>query len=104
MPKIKKALIIISVIVLVIALAITAFLIADEKLSRADWDGYYIKFDGHVYQPVSPMEIAPYTETWNIISKTKDRNWIIYEIEQYPGHEYIVARISWEAEVMKLIN
>ena len=38
MPKIKKALIIISVIVLVIALAITAFLIADEKLSRADWD------------------------------------------------------------------
>ena len=41
-------------------------------------------------------------ETWKVICKTKDGSRTIYEIKEYPDHEYVAARSAWEGRVLKL--
>lgn len=41
---------------------------------------------------------------WRIVCKTKDKVWTIYEIEQYPNHEFVVAQAAWEGRVIKRIG
>ena len=38
------------------------------------------------------------------ICKTKDGSWTIYEIKEYPDHEYVAARSAWEGRVLKLAD
>lgn len=34
----------------------------------------------------------------------EDVRWTIYVIEQYPSHEFLVARTAWEARVLKQVE
>lgn len=103
MIKKKKITIIISIILFIIIFIIIGLYIRNIKLSRAEY-GDKLEFDGKVYEEISYKEIEPYNETWKVVCKTTDGVWTIYEIEQYPEHEYLVARTSWEARVLKRIN
>ncbi len=88
----------------VFVLFTSALLIIDKKLRRAEqFDGGF-QLDGKVYEETSYTEIEPYNETYNVVCKTTDGDWTIYEIEQYPDHEYLVARMGWEACVIKLTD
>lgn len=104
MSRKKKAIIAVSITLSIIILIIAAFLIRDASLCTADYKGGKLEFDNHIYEEISYTEIAPYKETWKIVCKTKDKDWTIYEIEQYPNHEYVVARTAWEGRVLKLIQ
>ncbi len=93
-----------SIIILVIIGVILGLRIRDSNLRRAEYIGNKLSFDGKVYEETSYTEIQPYKETWKVVCKTTDGVWTVYEIEQYPNHEYLVARTSWEARVLKLTN
>ena len=104
MTKKKKVTMILSIIILVIIGVILGLRIRDSNLRRAEYTGNTLSFDGKVYEETSYTEIQPYKETWKVVCKTTDGVWTVYEIEQYPNHEYLVARTSWEARVLKLTN
>ncbi|MBQ5311402.1 MAG: hypothetical protein ILP19_05110 [Oscillospiraceae bacterium] len=100
----KKNVIILSAVILVITGVLSGLLIRENYLRRAEYTGTDICFDGKVYEEVSFNEIRPYKETWKVVCKTADGVWTVYEIEQYPDHEYLIARTSWEARVLKLTD
>ena len=101
MPKMKKAVFIISISAILIVV-ISVFAIRENKLRRAEYTGDEFRFDGLIYQEIDYREIEPYNETYSAVCKTTDGHWVLYEIEQYPYHEYLVARLGWEARVVKL--
>ena len=78
------------------------FFIWNMSLRRAEYDNGNLVFDEYTYKEISYKEIEPYQETWKVICKTKDESWTIYEIREYPDHEYVVARSAWEGRVLKL--
>ncbi len=104
MTKKKNVIIIISIILFAILFTVIGLWLRDSSLKRADYDGHNFEFDGKIYEEINYREIGPYKETWKVVCKTKDGVWTIYEIEQYPEHEYLVARTGWEASVLKQIN
>ena len=46
-------------------------------------------------------EIVPYKETYTLICRSADGDFDFYEIAEYPGREYIVERVFYEAEILK---
>lgn len=100
----KKKVIIIAIILFALISTAAEFYIRDSKLKRADYKNGKLVFDGKCYKEISYTEIGSYNETWKIVRKTTDGVWTIYEIEQYPEQEYLVARTSWEARVLKQVN
>lgn len=101
MTRAKKSASIIALILLFIGL-ITAFLILREnRLRRAEYKNGLLKYDNVVYEDADYREISPYEETYKVICKTTDGVWTIYEIAEFPNHEYVVARTGWEAGVLK---
>ena len=104
MAKKKKVIMIIGIIILVLIITAVGFRIRDSKLKRADYNNGKLSFDGKSYTEISYKEIEPYKETWKVVCKTTDGVWSVYEIEQYPNHEYLVARSGWEARVLKQVN
>ena len=101
MTKIKNALLIISVIILITAAVIVTLTLWDNSLKRADYafDGYII--DGKNYTWVNYRELGDYNETWHIVCKTTDGRWTFYEIDKFPNREYLVARCFYNAEVIE---
>lgn len=102
MSKKKKVIFIISAILLILIIVTIILLIVENKLRRAEYFEDEFRFDGLIYREVDYREIEPYDETYSAVCKTTDGAWILYEIKQYPNHEYLVARCGWEARVVKL--
>ena len=100
--KTKKRIIISGVVLFLCFSAILIFLVWNMSLRRAEYDNGTLVFDDYTYKEISYKEIEPYQETWKVICKTKDGSWTIYEIREYPDHEYVVARSAWEGRVLKL--
>ena len=101
MTKTRKILLIIlSVVVLLTA----GILIREKMLRRAEKTHGGYEFDGKQYEIIDFKEIEPYKETWSTVCKTADGVWTIYEIEEYPELDYVVARTSWQAEVLKRVS
>ena len=103
MSKKKKTMLIISVISLILIISAVILITVEVSLRKAEYNEDKIFFDGVIYQEISYSEIEPYDETYRIVCKTTDGIWTLYEIEQYPNHEYLVARTGWEARVVKLV-
>lgn len=99
--KTRKGLIISGVVFLSVIAAILVFAVWNMSLRRAEYGNGKLVFDDHVYTEISYKEIEPYHETWKVICKTKDGSWTVYEIKEYPGHEYVAARSAWEGRVLK---
>jgi hypothetical protein len=97
----KKRIIVSGFVILSIIAPLLAFLIWNMSLRRAEYGNGKLVFDDHVYMEISYKEIEPYKETWKVICKTKDGSWTIYEIKEYPDHEYVAARSAWEGRVFK---
>lgn len=57
-----------------------------------------------VYEEIDYKEISPYKETYNAVCRTIDGVCTLYEIEQYPDHEYLVARWGRDACVVKRVR
>lgn len=104
MSKNKKAFFIIISVLLILIAAIAILVLRENKLRRAEYIGDEFHFDGLIYREINYREIEPYSETYSVVCKTTDGQWILYEIEQYPNHEYLVARLGWEARVLKLLQ
>jgi hypothetical protein len=104
MMKKRKVITCVSIILSMIILLIIALHIRNVKLSRAKYFDGRLEFDNYIYEEINYEEIEPYKETWRIVCKTKDHAWTIYEIEEYPDLEYVVARSSWEARVLKRVS
>ena len=104
MPKKNKAIMAVSVILSSIILIIAVFSVREKILRRAEWTQGIFEFDGKTYEEIDYREIGQYEETWKVVCKTTDGVWTIYEIEQYPDQEYVVARTGWEASVCKLVE
>ena len=98
----KKRIIVSGVVLLSVIAALLTFVIWNMSLRRAEYDNGKLVFDDHVYTEISYKEIEPYKETWKVICKTKDGSWTIYEIKEYPDHEYVAARSAWEGRVLNL--
>lgn len=96
--KKKKLIITVSVI-----FAVVIFVTVREiNLRKAEYrDGSY-EFDGMIYEEIDYKVIEPYTETWNVICRTKDGSRTVYEIKEYPDREYAFARIGRDGCVIKL--
>lgn len=104
MTKKKKVIIFATTIISLVILLMIALHIRNVKLCRAEYTSGGLEFDNCIYEEISYEEIEPYKESWSTVCKTKDGVWTIYEIEEYPNLEYVVARTSWEARVLKRIN
>lgn len=102
--KQRKAIVIISILLFLVVFVLVISYIRNIRLNKAEYHGDTFKIDGKVYEDISYTEIEPYNETWKVVCKTTDGTWTIYEIEQYPNHEYLVARAAWEARVLKRIK
>ncbi len=100
----KKGIVIIFILLFVITFVLIGLYFINMRLCRAEHYGNTFEFDGKVYEEISYTEIKPYKETWKIVCKTTNGSWTIYEIEEYPGHEYLVARTAWEARVLKQVE
>lgn len=98
----KKGIIVLSAVLFSIIAVIIVFVLWNKSLKRAEYSNGKLVFDDHVYSEISYKEIEPYQETWKVICKTDDGAWTIYEIEDYPDHEYVVARSAWEGRVLRL--
>lgn len=98
----KKRIIVSGVVLLSVIAVLLTFVIWNMSLRRAEYGNGKLVFDDHVYTEISYKEIEPYKETWKVICKTKDGSWKIYEIKEYPDHEYVAARSAWEGRVLKL--
>jgi hypothetical protein len=97
MTKSRKIIVFLSMIIV----AAAALFIRNKMLCRAVYHGARLEFDGISYTETDYKEIEPYRETWNIVCKTDDGVWTVYEIDKFPGREYVVARTAWEARVLK---
>ncbi len=108
MSKKKKAIIAVSVILSSIILIISVFSVREKILRRAEWTQGTFEFDGKTYEEIDYCEMELYEKmyegAWNVVCKTTDGVWTIYEIEQYPNQEYVVARTGWEISVCKLVD
>lgn len=102
--KRRKGIVIISILLLITVFILIGLCIRNMRLCRAEHYGDTFQIDGKVYEEISYIEIEPYNETWKVVCKTTDGAWTIYEIEQYPEHEYLVARTAWEARVLKQVE
>ncbi len=100
----KKKIIVSGVVLVSIITAILVFAIWNMSIRRAEYGNGKLVFDDHVYTEISYKEIESYHETWKVICKTKDGSWTVYEIKEYPGHEYVVARSAWEGRVLELAD
>lgn len=97
-------LIVLSAAALVIISVILILTVRENVLRRAEFFGNGFQFDGMTYQEISFREIEPYTETYKAVCKTTDGAWTLYEIKEFPDREYLVARVGWEASVIKRIE
>ncbi len=104
MSKMKKVVFVVISVLLILIVAIAILVLRENKLRRAEYIGDEFHFDGLIYQEINYKEIEPYDETYSVVCKTTDGHWVLYEIEQYPNHEYLVARLGWEARVLKLLQ
>ncbi len=102
--KQRKETVIITILLLLSVFVLIGLYIRNIKLSRAENYGDTFRIDDKVYVEISYTEIEPYNETWKVVCKTTDGAWTIYEIEQYPEHEYLVARAAWEAKLLKWVK
>lgn len=100
----KKKIIVSGVVLVPIITAILVFAIWNMSIRRAEYGNGKFVLDDHVYTEISYKDIEPFQETWKVICKTKDGSWTVYEIEEYPGHEYVVARSAWEGRVLELTD
>ena len=98
----KKRIIVSGVVLVSVIAALLTFVICNMSLRRAEYSSGILVFDDHTYTEISYKEIGPYKETWKVICKTKDGSWTVYEIKEYPDHEYVAARSAWEGRVLKL--
>ncbi len=102
---VKTRKIIIIVLSATILLFIVGFFIIRENILRkAEYKGNEFRFDGIAYEEIDYKEIEPYKETYKVVCKTTDGDWTLYEIEEYPDCEYLVARCCFEARVIKKVN
>ena len=104
MAKKKKIITIAAITVLITAISALSYIFWDNSLKRADYtfDGYEI--DGAEYTAMGfrwQEEVGDYKETGNIVCKTTDGRWTLYEIDKFPNREYLVARCFYNAEVIK---
>lgn len=99
----KKVITIIVIILFILIFSAVGLYIRNSTLKRANYNNGELSFDGKSYIEIDYKEIGAYNETWKVVCKTTDGVWTVYEIEQYPEHEYIVARTSWEARVLKQV-
>ena len=98
LSKKKKLIITVSVIFA----AVLFVTVREVILRRAEYHNGRYEFDGMIYEETDTKEAEPYTETWNVICRTKDGSRTVYEIKEYPDGEYAVARIGWDGCVIKL--
>lgn len=99
--SVKKKLMILLSALAVIILAVT---VRELILRRADYHNGSLRFDGKTYEEVSSREIGPFTETWNTLCRTRDGRWSVYELDSFPGLEYVAARMGHEARILKLVS
>ena len=104
MTKKKKRLLVLLIIFFVIISITLVFIIRENILRRAEHTRDKYQFDGMLYEEIDYKEILPYKETYNVVCKTIDGGRVLYEIEQYPDHEYLVARCGWDACVVKRVR
>jgi len=102
--KKKKRITILATILFILISMIVGLYIRDRTLRRAEYYNGKLSFDEKTYIEIDYTEIEPYKETWKVVCKTTNGVWTVYEIEQYPNHEYLVIRTSWEARVLKQVN
>lgn len=96
----KKRIVLLVCIVLLAA----GTLIVSYNLSkcRATMTDKGLSFDGYTYHWVNYEEIGEYTETYHLICRTEFwGGYSVYEIKEFPDHEYVVVRSYWDAEVYK---
>ena len=104
LTKRGKALIIVTAVLLLLCSFLYCLRIRESKLRRAEYTPKGYKFDNMVYEAIDHKEIEPYEETSKVVCKTKDGVWTIYQIDKYPGLDYVVARTGWEACVLKRVE
>lgn len=104
MTKKKKMLLVLLIIFFVIISITLTFIIRENILRRAEHTRDEFKFDGMLYKEIDYKEILPYKETYNAVCKTIDGGCTLYEIKQYPDHEYLVARWGRDACVVKRVR
>lgn len=102
--KLKIALSISLIVIVITLIAVKTYSIWDEKMRRADEVYGGFAFDGMEYVSINYQEIGDYSETDKVVCKTKDGGWVLYEIKEYPNHEYLVARFGWDAHIIKRVS
>lgn len=102
MTKRKRALLIFTAVVAALCIcAVCLHMWYDSlKIAEKTYGGWIINGTQYVYADFN--EISPYKETYNLICRSTDGNYDFYEIAEYPDHKYIVERIIYEAEVLKI--
>lgn len=102
MTKHKRALLIFTAVVAALCIcAVCLHMWYDSlKIAEKTYGGWIINGTQYVYADFN--EISPYKETYNLICRSTDGNYDFYEIAEYPDHKYIVERIIYEAEVLKI--
>ena len=108
MSKKKKAIIAVSVILSSIILIIAVFSVREKILRRAEWTQGTFEFDGKTYEEIDYHEMELYEKLyegpWNVVCKTTDGVWTIYEIEQDTNHKYVIAQTDRLSKLCKLVD
>ena len=97
----KKALLITGVSAAAVCIAAVCVDLWYESLKTAKRIPNGWEINGAEYVYADYREIGPYKETYTLICRSVDGDFDFYEIAEYPGREYIVERIFYEAEVLK---
>lgn len=97
----KRALLISGVLAAVLCAAAVCVHLWYESLKTAErtYGGWIVNGAEYVYADY--REIEPYKETYTLICRSDDGDVDFYEIAEYPGREYIVERVFYEAAVLK---
>lgn len=101
MTRRKRALLITGILAAVLCAAAVCLHLWYEslKIAKKIYGGWIINGEEYVY--ANYREIGSYRETYTLICRSEDGDVDFYEIAEYPGHEYIVERIFYEAAVLK---
>ena len=97
----KKALLITGVLAAAVCIAAVCVHLWYESLKTAERIANGWKINGAEYVYADYREIGQYKETYTLICRSVDGVFDFYEIAEYPGREYIVERVFYEAEVLK---
>lgn len=97
----KRALLISGVLAAAVCIAAVCVHLWYESLKTAERIANGWEINGAEYVYADYRKIGSYKETYTLICRSADGDFDFYEIAEYPGREYIVERVFYEAEILK---